>query len=339
MTRVHPVTIRARVIAIREMLENNPDEFYTGDLAIQQRYGELYPSDPLLCLDYINDILKDAGKVNPHRKKRRGTARYLGYPVTCVTRLGDRIADVDFVGHKFIKGVSHPLHFLSIAYRTPSRLRCIQRTNGETGSEAITVTNRIFDDLGWPDVVKTDAGTPFTGRVERDDGVGARSVSHYAVNLLTRNVTPVYGNPRSPWNQGTGEGSNSVFGRNFWERHTFTSVAHVDDRIVAFNASSKKYACWTPWIRETKDVSFIPRICFIRKVGEDAWGKKGVIRVTGESITLSKEYIGLFVFSEWHLKEQKLKVFFEREGAIQQIEELPFAIHPRSRERCSHFIT
>ena len=156
---------------------------------------------------------------------------------------------------------------------------------------------------------------------------------------MKRNVTPVYGNPRSPWNQGTGEGSNSVFGRNFWERHEFTSVEMVDERITAFNASSKKYAKWTQWIRETKDVSFIPRICFIRKVGEDTRGKNGIIPIAGELISLPREYIGYFVFSEWHLKEQKLKIFFEREGEIQQVEEKPFLINPKSQERCTDLFT
>ncbi len=334
VSRKHPSDIRSRILNIRETLENDPDEYYTGDLAIQQRYTEQFPMDPHPSLDYINDILRSAGKVKQHHKRRRGTARYLCYPVACVTRLGDYTADVDFIGHKFIKGVREPLHFLSVAYRNPVRLRCIQRTKGETADEAIVMTNRVFDDLGWPEAVKTDMGTPFTGRIERRDGVGARSVPQYAFNLLRHKTIPVYGNPRSPWNQGTGEGSNSVFGRNFWEHHDFTSIEMVDERIAAFNMSSKKYAEWRPWIRETKETSFIPRICFIRKVGEDARGKKGIIIVASETVSLPKEYIGLFVFSEWHLKEQKLKIFFEQEGVIQQIEEKHFLIHPRSKERC-----
>lgn len=193
-------------------------------------------------------------------------------------------------------------------------------------------TNRMFDESGWPDVAKMDVGTPFAGK-------GVRFIPWYAVNLLKHTTVPVYGNPRSPWNQGTGEGSNSVFGRNFWEKHEFTSVEMVDERIVAFNASSKKYARHTPWIRETKDDSFIPRICFIRKVGEDTREKNGTIPVAGELISLPKEYIGYFTFSEWHLKEQKLKIFFERENEICKIEEKSFLINPNSRERCTDLFT
>ena len=336
MTRKHPINIRSRIGEIRKNLCDDKNEFYTGDLAIQQKYAELYPTDPLPGITTINDILRGEGLSNAHHKKRRGTAKYLAYPVACVNRLGDRIAEVDFIGHKFIAGVSDSVHFLSVAYQKPARLRCIQRTNGETSGEAISVTKTVFTELGWPDVVRIDAGTHFTGRVERSDGKGARSVSAFAEHLLTNTVIPVFGAVRSPWNQGTVEGSNSVFGRNFWDAHTFTSLDMLDERIIAFNACSKKYAQWTPWIRETKDGSFIPRICFIRKVGEDTRGKNGFISVTSESISLPKNYIGLFVFVEWNLKEQSLKVFFEREGQIEQIKEIPFFIHPRSKERCTH---
>ena len=221
-----------------------------------------------------------------------------------------------------------------MAYRNPRRLRCIQRTNGETTTEAIEVTNRIFDDCGWPDAVKTDVGTPFAGRVDRKDSKGARSVPRYAINLLSHETVPIYGNPRSPWNQGTGEGSNAVFGRNFWEARDFASVAMVDESLAAFNASAKKYAHAPSWIRKKK-ISFIPRICFIRKVGEDARGKNGVIPIAGEWTPLPKEYIGYYTFSEWNLKKQRLEIFFEREGVIQTIEEKRFQIHPLSRERCT----
>lgn len=286
-------------------------------------------------IDYINDIIRTAGLAKTHHKKRRGTAiRYLCYPVLCIARIGAYIADVDFIGHKFIKGVSEPLHFLSVAYRNPRRLRCIQRTNGETTTEAIEVTNRIFDEYGWPDGVKTDVGTPFAGRVDRKDGQGSRSVPRYALNLLSHETVPIYGNPRSPWNQGTGEGSNSVFGRNFWDARDFTSVAMVDASLIAFNASCKKYARSELWIRENKD-SFVPRICFIRKAAEDARGKNGIMPIAGEWIMLPKEYVGYYTFSEWNLKEQKLKIYFEREGEIQQIEERDFLIHPLSRKRCT----
>lgn len=338
--RIHPEGFHSRIVNIRKELEANPDSGYSGHFAIQRTYQERYPDDPVPAPDYIKDILHDAGLTHPHHEKRRGTARYLCYPETCVLRQGERIAEVDFVGEKFIAGHSYPLHFLGVSYRRPAKLRCYQRTNGETTQEAIKSSRRIFSSLGWPDVTRIDAGTPFSGRVERSDGAGARSVSQYAAFLLTNRIIPVFGAIRSPWNQGSIEGSNSVFGKNFWGRHTFTSVQLVDEKLEKFNERSRWYAGWTePWPRTKSGTVFAPRICFIRKVEEDARSKEGFVRITSEPISLPPEYIGLFTFSEWDLKKERLRVFLEREREITQIHEIPFLIHPRSRERCTDFIT
>lgn len=313
-------------------MENDFNEYYIGALAIQQKYENLYPDDPLPHTDYINDILRNAGRSKRHHQKRRGIAKYLCYPVVCVQRLGNRIAEVDFVGHKFIAGQSAPLHFLSVAYSTPARLRCILRTNGETAADAIAGTQTIFIKLGWPEVVRIDAGIPFTGHLERRDGVGARVVSKFACTMLYNEVVPVYGAIRSPWNQGTVEGSNSVFEKNFWQKHEFTSVDMVEERLRAFNECSKRYARWSPWLSETKGDSFIPRICFIRKVEEDTWGKNGCILVASTRVSLPYEYIGLFVFVEWNLKNETIAISFEREEQITQIAEVSFPINPRSKK-------
>lgn len=336
--RLHPIDIRERLCAIRDELVASPDEYYVGDLAVQQRYRDHYPDDPVPGIDYVARILREEHRTSPHRPKRRGVARYLGYPVASVARLGPRIAEADFVGRKYLAGVSDPLHFLSVAYQEPPRLRCIQRTKGETAGEAITITQQIFNDLGWPDVVRVDAGNPFTGRGERMDGRGTRSIPRYAAFLLERAVIPVFGAIRSPWNQAHVEGSNSVFGRNFWNQRTFGSVADVDRSLDAFNTCSKRYAQWVPWTRAVDRDSFVPRICFIRKAEEDTRGKEGWIPVASEVVTLPKAYIGLFVFAEWNLKEQTLRVHFEYERKIQQIKDLPFPIHPSSLKKCTHFI-
>ncbi len=206
--------------------------------------------------------------------------------------------------------------------------------------EAVSASQRIFTTLGWPDVVRMDAGTPFSGRVERSDGVGARSVSRYVRFLLTNRIIPVFGAVRSPWNQGSAEGSNSVFGRNFWERHAFASVQDVDLKLATFNERSRWYADWkAPWPRTTRGAFFAPRICFIRKVEEDARSKEGFVRIASVSVLLPPEYIGLFTFSEWNLKKEHLRIFFEHERQITQIQELPFPLHPSSRAQCTDFIT
>lgn len=98
---------------------------------------------------------------------------------------------MDYVGERFIAGCSDPLHFLGISYRYPIKLRCYERTIEETTQEAIECSRKIFIAYGWPDVVRVDAGVPFSGRIERSDGVGARSISQYAEFLLTNKVIPI----------------------------------------------------------------------------------------------------------------------------------------------------
>jgi hypothetical protein len=336
-SRRHPSDLVSRIINIRRELTENPDEFYSGDLAIQQRYEQLYPKDPVPSPNRIKTIIREAGLSNPHKKKRRGLSKYLCYPVKCINRLGERIADIDFIGDKFLSGCSTPLHFLSIAYRNPARLRHIQRTKGETTVEAIGVATQTFDELGWPNVGRIDNGFPFAGGTGYS-GRGVRFVSRFAEFMLSNEITPVFGAPRHSWHQSTVEGTNSVFGRNFWNVHKFQSVTDVDERLTAFNRCSKRYAKWEPWIREKNKDSFIPRICFIRKVEEDAPGKKGQISITGQRVMLPIDYTGLFVFIEWHLREGVLKVYFEKEEQIQQIDEFPFPVNETSRKRCTHFI-
>lgn len=337
-SRHHPDDVKKRIITIRQELENNSNEFYIGDVAIQQQYEEQYHNDPIPGLDYINDILRNAGLSKPHKKKRRGTSKYLGYPVKCIDDLGDHIAEIDFIGNKFIKGHSNPLHFLTAAYRKPPKLRYIQRTESERTIEAINTSVRAFDILGWPDVAKIDNGFPFTGGI----GYAGRAiniVSRYAAFLLNNEIIPIYGAPRHSWNQSVAEGSNSVFGRNFWNKHNFGSISEVDERLTAFNNCSMKYARCEKWERPEKGDSFIPRICFIRKVKEDAWKKEGRIEIANNCVIVPKEYINLFTFSEWNLREATLNVYFEQNEIVQIIQEISFQINKTSLKRCTHFIS
>lgn len=336
-TRRHPHNLATRITDIRTILENDRMEFYIGDKAIQQEYEDHFPDDPVPSTKHITTILRNAKRTNPHRKKRRGTAKYLCYPVVCVAGLGDRIAEVDFV-QKFLKGVLDPLHFLSVAFKKPAKIRRILRTQTETTLEAITTTTAIFNYVGWPDAVRVDPGNVFSGRGERQDGKGQRAIPTYAQFLLEKQIVPIYGAIRSPWNQAHVEGTNSTFGRNFWEARRFAALDDVDQQLAAFNICSLKRARWKRWERAQPDGSWIPRICFIRKVGEDARTHQGIISIASTLVPIRKTYIGLFVFAEWNLKTAALTIFFERESCLRRIKTIPFPIHPASKKRCSHFI-
>lgn len=335
--RTHPQDVCTRIVTIRDALTADRTEFYIGDAAIQQEYEAGYPTDPVPSRDYITRILRAAGRTTPHQKKRRGTARYLAYPVQSVARLGDRIAEVDFI-QKFLRGVSAGLHFLSVVFQKPLKVRRILRTEAETTPEAIAKTTLIFDALGWPNVVRVDPGNVFSGRGERMDGKGQRTIPTYAQFLLERRMIPVYGAIRSPWNQAHVEGSNSVFGRNFWNARMFTSLADVDDQLASFNICSLKRARWKRSERRTLHSLWVPRICFIRKVAEDPRTHQGWVPVASTIVSIHHTYIGLFIFAEWNLHDEVLTLFFEWEGVIQPIKNIRFPIHPTSKKRCPHSI-
>lgn len=313
-----------RILALRDGLVADATEYYVGPLAIQQRYAEAYPDDDAPGLTTIKEVLRSAGRSKPPKRKRRGTARYRCYPVVAIRTLGERVADLDHIGAKWITGCSEPLHFLSLAFRNPRRLRRILRTTTEQTDEAITTATAMFDDLGWPDVLRMDCGSAFEG----GRFLPARRVPRFARFLLAHAVIPVYGHPRKPWQQGVVEGSNSVFGRNFWERHTFTSLADVDGKLASFNRSSNRYAGWTArWERTTRAVDFIPRIGFIRLVEEaDPRKEVGRIPVARTWVEIPKEYIGLYVFALWNLRNGTLTVSIERDAIVQTITTIPFPV-------------
>ena len=59
-----------------------------------------------------------------------------------------------------------------------------------------------------------DNGLAFIGSAS-----SKRSLSKTVKSLFQKQVIPIFTNPRSPWNNGSVEGSNSVFARNFWNKH------------------------------------------------------------------------------------------------------------------------
>lgn len=314
--RVHIDSVD-RILAIRDRLVKDDKEYYVGPLAIQQRYEEIYPDDDTPSLTTIKETLRAAGRSKPPKRKRRGTARYRCYPVAAILALGERIADLDHIGTKWIAGCSTPLHFLSLAFRNPPRLRRILRTQTEQTSEAIEVATAMFNELGWPDVLRMDCGSAFEG----GSFLPPQRVSRFAQFLLANEVIPVYGHPRKPWQQGTVEGSNSVFGRNFWEQHDFTSIEDVDEKLEFFNASSQRYARWTQrWERTTKQTDFIPRIGFIRLVEEaDERKEVGRIFVARTWVSMPKAYIGLYVIALWNLRDGTLTVSVERDNVVMTV--------------------
>ena len=190
------------------------------------------------------------------------------------------------------------------------------------------------DNFFVPDGFKMDNGLSFIG-----SSSGKRSLSKVVLMLLAMKVLPIFTNPRSPWNNGSVEGSNSVFARNFWNKFVFKSVNDVDRKLKLFNASSLNCSKFEKKnFKQIVKRKFIPRIYFIRKVGHDEKRKKGEISILNERINLPKAYVNLFTLSEWNLKTETLKIMFEKGQKKKVIKIIKFKINKKSKNGVTHFI-
>lgn len=160
-----------------------------------------------------------------------------------------------------------------------------------------------------------------------------RTISKTIQYLFDKKIIPIFTNPRSPWNNGSIEGSNSVFARNFWNKFEFTSIKDIDVKLELFNQSSLGYSDYEQDEFENKrNEKFIPQIYFIRKAYEDQRKNgKGEINILNEKVELPGEYINLYTLSKWNLKTKTLYVYFENEGKKILIKKLKFQINKNSQ--------
>ena len=234
--------------------------------------------------------------------------------------------EIDFI-QRFIKGQTKPIHFIGFSCK-PLKFRQYRRISGQTTINARKELKWFFDNFFLPDAVKMDNDLAFIG-----SSSGKRTISKTVKYLFDKKIIPIFTNPRSPWNNGSVEGSNSVFARNFWNKFEFNSIKDIDVKLELFNQSSLEYSDYEQnEFRNEKDKKFIPQIYFIRKVHENQWKNgKGEIGILNEKIELPGEYINLYTLSRWNLKTEMLYVYFENEGRKTLINKFKFPINKNSR--------
>lgn len=266
--------------------------------------------------------MKEAGLSKPHKKRVRGCSEYQRYPKILIGRIGKLILEIDFL-QRFIKGQTKPVHFIGFSCK-PLKLRQYRRISSQTGLNARKELEWFFSKYFIPDAAKMDNDLAFIGSQS-----AKRTVSKTVKYLFSKKIIPIFTNPRSPWNNGSVEGSNSVFARNFWNKFEFSSIEDIDLKLKLFNRSSLEYSDYGQnKLEEKKNEVFIPRIYFIRKVHEDQRKDgKGEIDILNESIDLPGDYINLYTLSEWNLKTKTLSVYFENEGMKTLIKRQKFLIN------------
>lgn len=318
---------RQRVTALHKMLENDPQQFYTGATAIAQEWRRHYPSEPVPSLRTIGRIQAALGLSNKREKGRtKGAARYLCYPEhTIYHHFRGRLLEADFIGRKFIGGSSDPLHFVGFSFKKEPRIRYFRRVAAETGPAFINECEAFFSRFEKPDYLKVDNCAATIGSAS-----GKRTISQVVRFLLCNQVVPIFAVPRKPFSQASIEGNNSVFARKFWTKRTFTSLSDVDMQLDWFNNSSETY---TGYVRPTKALpekkNFVPMVYFIRQVADQ--DGRGCINVLNENISLPAAYINYFVLAEWNLLKQRLVIYFEKDLKPTPIKRLNFLVNPNSQ--------
>ncbi len=309
-------------------------ESYIGPEAIlkyisknKQKYG----SDQNININSINisfiiSALKELKLSKPRKKRIKGGSEYQRYPKILISQIGELILEIDFI-QRFIKGQARPVHFIGFSVKK-LKLRQYRRISGQTNVNTRKESAWFFNNFFVPDAVKMDNGLAFIG-----SNSAKRTISKTVKYLFGKNIIPIFTNPRSPWNNGSVEGSNSVFVRNFWNKFEFSSVEDIDGKLELFNQSSLEYSDYEQNELENKnDKKFIPQIYFIRKVNENQRkGGKGEINILNEKIELPDEYINLYILSKWNLKTEMLYVYFENEGKEILIKKMKFQINKNSQ--------
>jgi hypothetical protein len=327
--RTHSEEQRELVVEARKYLTKAPNEFYVGADAVSQRLTETADDPTILKTinrSFINRILKHAELLHITKKRVKHGSRYQHYPERLLTRLGQYILEADFL-ERYLTDQSEPVNFVGMSVKT-LKLRQFQRIGGQTNQELINSLNWFEKNFFTPEAVKLDNAASNTGSLYYQ-----RTLGNVILHLLSHKIIPVFTAPRKPWNNGSVEGSNSVFGRNFWQPNIFTSVDDIDLKLTFFNLSSLKHSLYESKCKPTvKNEKFVPRIYYIRKVEAIASGRQGCFSVANTTLFIHKKYINLFVLAEWNLKTENLIVLFETEtGQAQRIYQQKFLIHPKSK--------
>ena len=327
--------IKERIKSIRLYLEQDPFEFYIGATAIQQEWRRRYSGEVLPPLRTIGKYLSEFGLVQTRKIKQKGAAKYLCYPEhTIYNQLGDRVAEVDFIGKKYIHGSSEPLNFIGYSFKKEPRLSYYKRIEGQTTDSFITETDKFFGLFEKPDVIKLDNGLAFIGSAS-----GKRNISRSMNFLLENNVIPVFAVPRKPFTQASIEGNNSVFSKKFWNRFDFKSLKEVDAKLELFNQSSQRYTGYKKPEKNHQKINLTSKIYFIRQVKEvsEISKSKAYIGVLNVKIPMPKSLINYYVLSEWNLNKETISIYFEKDKMQKLIRKIDFKINKKSKEKMNVF--
>ena len=328
-SRLYSAETIDRIRKIFTQLEEDPRNFYTGATAVLQEWRRGYSETLAPSLRTIGRIMKELGLIQVRKGRNKGAAAYLCYPeYTIYTSLGGRVLEADFVGHKYISKRTAPINFIGFSFKKEPRLRYYKRIESQTSKHFIEQTSLFFNKFEKPEYIKIDNALAMIGSAS-----GKRNISSVMLFLLNHHVVPIFAVPRKPFSQASIEGNNSVFSRLFWNKHEFLSPEDIDQKLGWFNESSLRYTNYKYPKKTINSPSsnFLPEVIFIRQVREK--NGLGYIDVLNEQLPLNQDYINYFILARWSLREQKLRLFFEKNKESILIDEFSFLISQSSLKK------
>ncbi len=329
-TRKWSEQTKLRVAELHQQLKTDPHSFYWGPTAIQNALKRTYTGQEIPPLRTIGKMLKDLGLSKDHGHRRvKGASRYLCYPeYTVYEKLGKRVMEADFVGQKYIRGQTRPLHFIGFSFKKAPKLRNFKRIEAATSENFIRECQKFIDRFEKPDCIKVDNAAATIGSKS-----GKRNISRVMNFLLSQEIIPVFSVPRRPFTQASIEGNNSVFARKFWNQRSFTSVEEIDKQLEWFNEDSRLYSGYEPPADNQRKQDFVPKVYFLRQCREvDEFTDEGYIEILNEFIRIPSAYINYFLLAEWYLVLEQLFIYLEKDKNLELIKKIPFKINSYSRK-------
>jgi transposase len=227
--RKYSKDLERKIIEKRRTLQDS--SFFIGAKAIKQKLKE----ERDISLSFIKRVVK-SNNLQTQRKRFKGKASYLLYPKKLIDALGEIHLQVDFIGPRYLKGSKEPIHFLSCKYIKPFKSHVFIRIKAERTIETIKTLYDLFKKLGLPNVVQVDNGAAFKGFTTRK-----RTIGRFVKWLCCMGVRVLFNAPRSPWNNGSVEGGNSVFDSKFWQKYDFKNLKELDEKLKEFNEDYSDY--------------------------------------------------------------------------------------------------
>ena len=262
------------------------------------------------------------------------------YPKTFLEALGEILLQIDYIGPRYLEGNKDPMHFLSCKYVRPFKLHLFFRISSQKATQVLNIFYALFFrlHLPLPDIVQMDNDSSFRGCIDRKFSIG-RIIRWLCVN----GIIPLFNAPRSPWNNGSVEGGNSVFDRKVWTKYRFQDLQEVDVKLKEFNQAYETYLIpdyhaiveqqqkrrqelLDPRKVKAKQLKlFSQPYLYLLRIVKEQYGKCQV-EALHHHIRLPDKYKGQFVLIQINLLEQKLKILQEINGETVQIYQCNFYV-------------